>query len=170
MSRRYAHHLHGEYSTVAQVRATWRSVSRRNGPDAALDCRLPAPASEQANRLSDDFARALAPREFRYRSTVTWSGRAGYARTMTEHTDRTNSMADRAFTRRDVLKATAVGAAILPLPVAASTSTARASELAGNHLPRPYTAHDRLVQPPVLRVPDAPGSRPVVQVVQGPAS
>jgi spore coat protein A len=79
-------------------------------------------------------------------------------------------MAVRAFTRRDVLKVTAVGAATLALSAAASTSTARASELSRNRLPRPYTPYDRFVQPPVLRVPDAPGRRPVVQVAQGPAS
>jgi spore coat protein A len=79
-------------------------------------------------------------------------------------------MKQRAFTRREVLKGTAVGAATLALPAAVPASTARALELTGNHLPRPYTPYDRFVQPRVLRVPDAPGSRPVVQVVQGPAS
>jgi hypothetical protein len=41
--------------------------------------------------------------------------------------------------------------------------------MATDRLPRPYKPYDRFVQPPVLRVPDAAGSRPVVQVVQGPA-
>ncbi|SDC02159.1 Multicopper oxidase with three cupredoxin domains (includes cell division protein FtsP and spore coat protein CotA) [Geodermatophilus telluris] len=81
-------------------------------------------------------------------------------------------MRDRALTRRSVLKATAVGAAALALPSAA-VGTARAagvSELAPDALPRPYVPYDRFVQPPVLRVPDAPGSRPLVEVVQAEAS
>ena len=56
------------------------------------------------------------------------------------------------------------------MPFTVAASGARASELAANRLPQPYTPYDRFVQPPVLRVPDVPGSRPVVQVVQGPAS
>jgi spore coat protein A len=80
-------------------------------------------------------------------------------------------MADRAYTRRNVLKATALGAATLALPAATgSAGVAQASELSQDNLPQPYTPYGELVQPPVLRVPDAPGSRPVVQVVQGQAS
>jgi FtsP/CotA-like multicopper oxidase with cupredoxin domain len=80
-------------------------------------------------------------------------------------------MAAHALTRRDVLKVSALGAMALALPAAAgSVQVARASELPPDSLPRPYTPHGEFVQPPVLRVPDAPGSRPVVQVTQGQAS
>src|SRR3954447_9266725 len=59
LSRRCAPHLHGEHLTQAQVGATWRSVSGRDGPDLAPDRSLSTRESEQVNRLSDDFARAL---------------------------------------------------------------------------------------------------------------
>jgi hypothetical protein len=59
LSRRCAPHLHGEHLTQAQVGATWRSVSGRDGPESAPDRSLSTPASEQVNRVSDDFARAL---------------------------------------------------------------------------------------------------------------
>jgi hypothetical protein len=54
-------YLHGEHSTPAQVRVIWWSVWRRDGPDSAPDRSLSTPASEQVNRLSDDFARACVP-------------------------------------------------------------------------------------------------------------
>jgi hypothetical protein len=54
-----APYLHVEHSTPAQVRATWRSVCRRDGPDSAPGRSLSTPESAQVNRLSDDFARAL---------------------------------------------------------------------------------------------------------------
>ena len=59
LSRRCALHLDGEHLTQAQVGATWRSVSGRDGPESTPDRSLSTPASEQVNRLSDDFARAL---------------------------------------------------------------------------------------------------------------
>ncbi len=59
LSRRCAPRLHGEHLTQAQVGATWRSVFGRDGPESAPDRSLSAPASEQVNRVSDDFARAL---------------------------------------------------------------------------------------------------------------
>jgi hypothetical protein len=62
LSRRCAPHLHGEHLTQAQVGATWRSVSGRDGPESAPDRSLSTPASEQVNRPSDDFARALGRR------------------------------------------------------------------------------------------------------------
>src|SRR3954447_10051985 len=43
-------HLHGECSTPSQVRATWRSVCRRDGSDLAPDRSLSTTASAQANR------------------------------------------------------------------------------------------------------------------------
>ena len=59
LSHRCALHLDGEHLTQAQVGATWRSVSGRDGRESAPDRSLSTPASEQVNRLSDDFARAL---------------------------------------------------------------------------------------------------------------
>src|SRR5947208_577090 len=59
LSCRSALHLHGANLTRAQVRATWRPVSRRDGPESAPDRSLSTPAFEQVSRLFDDFARAL---------------------------------------------------------------------------------------------------------------
>src|SRR4051794_34695357 len=58
LSPRCALYLHGEHSAHVQVGATRRSVCRSAGPESAADRRLSTPASEQVNRLSDDFARA----------------------------------------------------------------------------------------------------------------
>src|SRR3954454_13321593 len=52
--------LHGHRSAPAQVRATWWLIWRRDGSDSTSDRSLSAPASAQVNRLSEDFARALA--------------------------------------------------------------------------------------------------------------
>src|SRR4051794_3058591 len=61
LSHRCALYLHGEHSAHVQVSATQRSVCRSDGPELAADRRLSTPVSEQVSRLSDDFARALAP-------------------------------------------------------------------------------------------------------------
>src|SRR3954453_7958639 len=61
LSHRCALYLHGEHSAHVQVSATQRSVCRSDGPELAADRRLSTPVSEQVTRLSDDFARALAP-------------------------------------------------------------------------------------------------------------
>jgi len=58
LSRCCVLHLHIEHSSPAQVRATWRSICRRNGPVRHRIAASRRPASEQVNRLSDDFARA----------------------------------------------------------------------------------------------------------------
>src|SRR4051812_37889539 len=55
-------YLHVEHSSPAQVRATWRSICRGNGPVRHRIAASRRPASEQVNRLSDDFARALEVR------------------------------------------------------------------------------------------------------------
>ncbi len=59
LSNHCALHLHGEHSLTAEVRTLWRSVCRRDSPDAAPDRSLSTAAFEEVNCLSDDFARAL---------------------------------------------------------------------------------------------------------------
>jgi hypothetical protein len=59
LSHRGALHLPGGHSTPTLLRATWRSVCRRDGLRLGPDRSLFTPGSEQVSRLSDDFARAL---------------------------------------------------------------------------------------------------------------
>ena len=75
-------------------------------------------------------------------------------------------MNDRTFTRRDALKIGVLGAAALALPYTVSASSARVSELPENLMPRPSLRPTAFPQPPVIRVPTAPGTRPSVTLEQ----
>src|SRR3954471_24241728 len=75
-------------------------------------------------------------------------------------------MDDASLTRRDLLKLTAFGTAAVAVPLIGTASAKDLSELPSNLLPRPYVRQETFIEPEILRVPDAPGQRPLVTIRQ----